>query len=84
MRIAYGDHWPRDIAGGALLGTVTFLVLLSGRWAFRPLITHMFAFIERRPGIAAAIGALIVIEFSETFHYSKLFTTLVLHTRLFH
>jgi membrane-associated phospholipid phosphatase len=84
FRIAYGYHWPSDIAGGALLGTVIFLVLLSGRRVFRPFITHMFAFMQKRPGIAAAIGAFIVIEFSETFHYSKLFTTLVLHTRLFH
>jgi membrane-associated phospholipid phosphatase len=84
FRVAYGYHWPIDIAGGALLGTVTYLVVLACRRYFRPLIDGIFAFTENRPAFAAAIGALIVIEFSESFHYLKVFVSLVLHSRLFH
>jgi undecaprenyl-diphosphatase len=84
FRIAYGYHWPSDIAGGALLGTAIILMLLRWRHAFDPLLARVFTFIEDRPGLSAAIATVLLVEFSDGFRYTSLFASLVLHSRLFH
>jgi hypothetical protein len=84
FRVAYGYHWPSDIAGGVFLGTLTVLALFHWRRLLAPLLAQIFAFIDARPGIAAAIGTVIVCEFSDGFRYSQLFAKLALHTHLFH
>lgn len=84
FRIAYGYHWPSDIAGGAVLGTVVVILLLGCERKLRPLLDRVFTFIEHRPGLSAAIGSVILIEFSDGFHYSLFFVSMLLHARLFH
>jgi undecaprenyl-diphosphatase len=84
FRIAYGYHWPSDIAGGAFLGIVIVLVLFHWHRFLAPVLAGIFAFIDKRPGIAAVIGTISVCEFSNGFRYSQFFVQLALHTHLFH
>jgi membrane-associated phospholipid phosphatase len=84
FRIGYGYHWPSDIAGGIILGTAFCLLALRLQRTLRPTFTKVFSFIERRPGISAAIGTIVVTEFSDGFRYSTFVTTSLLRTRLFH
>ena len=84
FRIGYGYHWPSDIAAGIILGSVVYLLALRLQPKLRPMFKNVSSFIERRPGIAAAMGVIVVTEFSDGFRYSIFFATLLLHTRLFH
>ena len=76
FRIAYGYHWPSDIAGGAFLGIVIVLTLFHWHRFLAPVLAGIFAFIDKRPGIAAVLGTIIVCEFSNGFHYSQFFVQL--------
>jgi membrane-associated phospholipid phosphatase len=84
FRIGYGYHWPSDIAGGIILGTAFCLVGLRLRRRLRPMFERMLSFIDRRPGISAAMGTIVVTEFSDGFRYLTFFAQFFLRTKLFH
>lgn len=83
FRVASGHDWPSDIAGGAFVGLAVLLVLLRFRGLSRALVDRVFAFIDHRPGIAAALGTVLVTELADGFRYLRLFASSVLHVRLF-
>jgi membrane-associated phospholipid phosphatase len=84
FRIGYGYHWPSDIAGGIILGTAFCLLGLRFQRRLRPAFGRVFSFVDRRPGISAVIGTIIVTEFSGGFRYLTFFAQFFLRTRLFH
>lgn len=63
-RIAAGFHWPSDIVGGLLLGTVVgSLALVAERWLDRPLRCCVGLF-AAYPAPAAVVSVLFLAEFS--------------------
>jgi membrane-associated phospholipid phosphatase len=84
FRIGYGYHWPSDIAGGIILGTAFCLLGLRLQPLLRPVFTSVFSFMERRPGISAAMGTIVATEFCDGFRYLTFFARVFLRTRLFH
>jgi membrane-associated phospholipid phosphatase len=84
FRIGYGYHWPSDIAGGIILGAVFCLVGLRLQRRLRPMFESILSFVDRRPGISAAMGTIVVTEFSDGFRYLTFFAKFFLRMRLFH
>jgi membrane-associated phospholipid phosphatase len=84
FQIGYGYHWPSDIAGGIILGTAFCLLGLRLQRRLRPVFTSIFSFIDRRPGISAAMGTMIIAELCDGFRYVTLFAKVFLRTQLFH
>jgi membrane-associated phospholipid phosphatase len=60
FRIAFGYHWPSDIAGGALLGTAVIGVALRLHGRLRRLTDGVLGFAQNKPSTAAAIGFVLL------------------------
>jgi membrane-associated phospholipid phosphatase len=84
FRVGYGYHWPSDVAGGIILGTVFCLIGLRLQRPLRPMFESILSFVDRRPGVSAAMGTIVVTEFSDGFRYLTFFAQFFLRTRLFH
>ncbi len=83
LRIAFGYHWPSDIAGGAVLGTAIILVLLRIAAACRPAIDRVLAVSERHASFAAVVAFVLLSEFANAFHFTQMIAS-SLHGRIFH
>jgi undecaprenyl-diphosphatase len=71
-RVAAGMHWPLDIAAGAALGAAVLLALIFAL-ARRPwrIWDAVLGWIERRPGLTAALLFMILLEAANTMQTLK-------------
>jgi membrane-associated phospholipid phosphatase len=77
LRVGVGFHWPSDILGGAVLGSLAAVLLLALarhlRWATDPVL----AAFDRYPVVAYPLAFLILLDFSQ-----KLITLFTILARL--
>jgi hypothetical protein len=83
FRIAFGPHFPSDVAGGALLGTALIVVAFRLRVPLRPVTNAVLAFAQKKPSAAAVIGFVLLAQFATGFSTLQLLVSRGLHTGLF-
>jgi undecaprenyl-diphosphatase len=71
LRIAIGYHWPSDILGGALLGSLVALLLLSLEPYLRKVLERIVLQFERHPAVTYTLSFLFLSDLSQSFVHIK-------------
>ena len=83
LRVAIGYHWPSDILGGAILGCLVALTILSIEPLLKKVLDYLVLQVESHSAIAYTVSFLFLSDFGENFKYLKLIASGLGH-RLFH
>ncbi|MBV9387015.1 MAG: phosphatase PAP2 family protein [Chroococcidiopsidaceae cyanobacterium CP_BM_ER_R8_30] len=86
MRVSVGYLWPSDILGGAILGSLVMLLMLSLK--SRSLISNALEYLllqfKHYPAWLYTASFLFLSDFQQDFLFLKKISSLVFHQRLFH
>ncbi|HEY9634391.1 MAG TPA: phosphatase PAP2 family protein [Coleofasciculaceae cyanobacterium] len=83
LRVAVGYHWPSDILGGAVLGSLVALLMLSLEPRLNKILKNFVSQAERYPGIIYTVSFLFLCDFSQSFTNLKILAD-ALGKRVFH
>ncbi len=84
LRISFGYLWPSDVIGGALLGSLVTLSILSIKPLLENLVESVLLQFKRYPAQLYTISFILLSDFEQSFLYLKKLLSLVFHIRLFH
>jgi len=84
MRISVGYLWPSDVIGGALLGSLVIILLLSIKSLLANVLEHLLIQFKRYPAQLYTVSFLFLSDFQQNFLYLKKIFAVVFHQRLFH
>jgi undecaprenyl-diphosphatase len=83
LRVAVGYHWPSDILGGAVLGTLVALSILGLEPKLNKILKNLVALAERHPAVIYTVSFLFLSDFSQSFFHLKILAD-ALGKRVFH
>lgn len=84
FRIAFGFHWPSDVVGGVLVGTIVGSAALLARPVLRRFLGRVVVAFDEHPAIAAVLAVLFLSEFGTGFARLQGISYGLGHGRLFH
>ncbi|MBV8886188.1 MAG: phosphatase PAP2 family protein [Chroococcidiopsidaceae cyanobacterium CP_BM_RX_35] len=84
MRVSVGYLWPSDILGGAVLGSLIILLMLSSKPLLSNASEYLLLQFKLYPAWLYTVSFLFLSDFQQNFLLLKSFFSLVFHQRLFH
>lgn len=84
LRVGLGFHWPSDALGGAVLGLLVAVAVLSLEPVLTPRLDRLVSLFEKYPAVAYGAGFVILSDFVQNFRYTRPLFSLIFHRSLFH